>query len=159
VTGHRGRYRFDRVLTVGASPPDVFAALTATEDWPRWWPWLDEVTTVDGDPTDRRRRTQRFVVRAPGGYRVRVHGRFVVFEPPRRLIAELTGDLEGTGTLLLRTARAGATEVHYLLDVRTTKLWMNLLAPLAARIFAHNHEVVVDEAFAGLERKLTAGDP
>lgn len=156
MTEHRGRYRFDRALTLAASAPDVFAALTATHDWPQWWPWLEDVTTIDGDPSDPQRRTQRFIVRAPGGYRVRVRGRFVVFEPPRRLVAELTGDLEGSGTLLLRTAGADATEVHYLLDVRTTKLWMNLLAPLAARVFARNHEVVVDEAFAGLARKLSA---
>ena len=39
-------------------------------------------------------------------------------------------------------------------NVRTTKPWMNLLAPLARPLFKWNHDVVMGWGAEGLARKL-----
>lgn len=153
------RYRFQRRIHVDASPADIFPALVETHDWVRWWDHLESVETLAGPPDDPTRRTDRYVVRAPVGYRIEVHGWFVTVDPPQRLEAHLAGDLEGSGRLELHPAPGGTTDLHYLLDVRTTRRWMRLLAPMARPLFERNHHRVLSEAFAGLARRLeTRGD-
>jgi hypothetical protein len=46
------------------------------------------------------------------------------------------------------------TAVTYEWKVRTTKRWMNLLAPLARPIFDYNHNVVMRWGGEGLARRL-----
>jgi hypothetical protein len=50
------------------------------------------------------------------------------------LEAEATGELAGTGRWTL-TAADGGTLVRYNWDIRTTRRWMNLLAPVARPVF------------------------
>ena len=51
-------------------------------------------------------------------------------QPPSTLEAEAIGELEGTGRWAL-TSADGGTLVRYNWDIRTTRRWMNLLAPVA----------------------------
>ena len=46
------------------------------------------------------------------------------------------------------------TAVTYEWNVRTTKAWMNLLAPVARPVFAYNHDVVMRWGGEGLARRL-----
>jgi hypothetical protein len=71
---------------------------------------------------------------------------------------EAVGELSGTGRW--RFAQEGeATRVRYEWDVRTTKPWMNLLAPLARPLFKWNHDVVMEWGAQGLARRLGAERP
>jgi hypothetical protein len=38
--------------------------------------------------------------------------------------------------------------------VKTTKLWMNLLAPIARPLFAWNHDQVMKAGYEGLKKRL-----
>jgi hypothetical protein len=66
---------------------------------------------------------------------------------------EATGALAGTGHWRL-FEQNGITAVTYEWDVRTTKRWMNLIAPLARPVFAYNHDVVMRWGGEGLARRL-----
>jgi hypothetical protein len=46
--------------------------------------------------------------------------------------------------------------MRYDWNVRTTKSWMNLLAPLARPLFQWNHKVVMQQGAEGLARRLNA---
>jgi hypothetical protein len=63
------------------------------------------------------------------------------------------GELVGSGIWRLRQV-GDVTDVRYDWEVRTTKFWMNLLAPLARPIFAWNHEGVMQAGEDGLRRIL-----
>jgi hypothetical protein len=73
--------------------------------------------------------------------------------PPRELELRAEGELAGTGRWLL-DQQGDATTVRYLWDVRTTKPWMNLAAPVARPLFTWNSKGVMLEAGQGLARFL-----
>ena len=74
--------------------------------------------------------------------------------PPSELVAEATGELAGTGRWTL-TPVAGGTVVRYW-DIRTTRRWMNLLAPVARPVFRWNHDELMRAGGQGLARQLGA---
>lgn len=78
-------------------------------------------------------------------------------EPFSRIESTAAGELEGTG--LWTFSRQGpATLVRYDWNVRTTRPWMNALAPVARPLFRWNHDVVMAWGFQGLQ-KLHASYP
>lgn len=147
------RYRFARQIRIAAPPGPVFDALVDTAAWPSWWSALAAVETLRaGGPLER---VQRFVVRAPLGYRLRIVGRFTELERPHVLVASLDGDLVGRGRM--RLGGSGPTTVDYAIDVSVAAGWMNALAPVLDPVFRRSHDRVVDAAFAGLQARLDAG--
>jgi hypothetical protein len=74
-------------------------------------------------------------------------------DPPRELELHAEGELAGSGRWLL-DQQGEITTVRYLWDVRTTKPWMNLVAPIARPLFAWNTKGVLLEAGRGLARLL-----
>jgi hypothetical protein len=74
-------------------------------------------------------------------------------QPPSRLEARATGELDGTGRWTL-TSADGGTLIRYDWDVRTTRRWMNLLAPAARPVFRWNHDELMRAGGEGLARRL-----
>ena len=74
-------------------------------------------------------------------------------ERPRLLEGDATGELAGVGRWrLLEEDRI--TVVIYEWHVRTTRAWMNLLAPVARSAFKSNHDYVMRNGGEGLARLL-----
>ena len=63
------------------------------------------------------------------------------------------GELDGVGRWYL-TPEGDTTRVRYEWTVRTTKVWMNALAPLLAPAFRWNHSQVMAAGAEGLARHL-----
>jgi hypothetical protein len=63
------------------------------------------------------------------------------------------GELEGVGRWELKEMER-FTRVTYDWQVRTTKSWMNLMAPLARPAFSWNHNVIMDEGGRALAERL-----
>jgi uncharacterized protein YndB with AHSA1/START domain len=76
-------------------------------------------------------------------------------DPPRTLEVRSLGELEGVGRFTLSQHEA-TTTARYTWDVRTTKRWMNLLAPLARPFFERNHNGVMVKFGQDLARLLGA---
>ena len=74
-------------------------------------------------------------------------------EPPREMEGIATGDLSGTGHWRL-FEQDGVTAVLYEWNVETTKLWMNIIGPVARPVFDYNHNVVMRWGGEGLARRL-----
>jgi hypothetical protein len=67
--------------------------------------------------------------------------------------ATAIGGLSGTG-LWQFSEIDGLTVVRYDWRVKTTKSWMNLLAPIARPLFKWNHDVVMRWGGEGLAKRL-----
>jgi hypothetical protein len=70
-------------------------------------------------------------------------------------VSEDTGERAGTGRWTL-TPDDGGTLVRHNWDVRTTRWWMNLLAPIARPAFNWNHDQLMLDGGQSLARRLGA---
>ena len=121
--------------------------LRDAERWPDWWRGVQRVTVLAPE--------QRYLIawRSRIPYELEFEFDVQEIDPPCCMIGEATGELTGTGRWRL-FEDGGITAVTYEWDVRTTKTWMNLLAPVARPVFAHNHNVVMRWGGEGLARRL-----
>jgi hypothetical protein len=74
-------------------------------------------------------------------------------DEPHSMTGDAHGELTGTGHWRL-FEQDGITAVTYEWNVRTTKGWMNALAPVAKPVFEYNHNVVMRWGGEGLARRL-----
>ena len=121
--------------------------------WPGWWSGVESAEEVaPGDPR-RVGSVHRVRWRAPPAYSVELEFLVEEVREPALMSGRSSGALEGTGTWRLME-QDGVTAVLYDWDVRTTRAWMNALAPVARPLFARNHDRVMRQGGEGLARRL-----
>jgi hypothetical protein len=136
----------------------VWEAIRDYSSWPSWWPAIAAARQIaPGDATGLGEIVE-FTFRTRLPYRLRFMITTIRVTPPTDLEGRAVGELEGTGRWRL-TAEGEETLVQYFWDVRTTRWWMNLLAPLARPAFAWNHDQVMESGRAGLSRRLARAAP
>jgi hypothetical protein len=74
-------------------------------------------------------------------------------EQPHLMEGRAEGELTGLGRWRLFD-HDGVTAVTYEWNVRTTKAWMNVLAPLARPVFEFNHDYVMRRGGEGLKERV-----
>ena len=149
-------YRFVTQWRIHAPREAVWDALFYSERWPRWWKGLERVEELEPGDAGRIGCIRRFTWKGALPYRLAVDMRLTCAERPQFLESQATGELEGTGRWSLREAD-GATLARYEWSVRTTKRWMNWLAPAARPAFAWNHDVVMRGGERGLKKLFAPG--
>lgn len=131
----------------------VWDAIYRAEDWPRWWPYVERVIKLEEGDDNGIGTVRRLTWRTRLPYRITFDTRATRVEKPVHLEAEALGELAGTGRWTLSQAGA-VTTVRYDWNVRATKPWMALLAPLARPAFEWNHNGVMRAGGEGLARYL-----
>jgi hypothetical protein len=131
----------------------VWDLIYRSGEWPSWWRGVERVERVEEGDERGIGALQLYTWRSKLPYRLAFHMRLTRVEPHALIVGEAVGELTGTGRWSL-THDAGVTDVCYDWNVRTTKPWMNLLAPVARPLFKWNHDVVMDWGADGLARKL-----
>lgn len=153
-------YSFLTTWLIEAERERVWEAIYDSERWPEWWRGVEEAERlVDGDPSGVG-QVGRYLWRSRLPYPVRFEITTTRVERPTLLEGEADGELAGVGRWRLfehAPPDAGpATAVIYEWNVRTTKAWMNLLAPVAKPVFRWNHDWVMRNGGAGLAELLDA---
>lgn len=132
----------------------AWAAISAAELWPDWWPGVVEATRLaDGDQHGIG-DVGRFVWKAPIGYRISFEVVTTARERPRRLEAAVNGDLAGSGSWLL-DQDGPLTRVRYSWDVSPTRPWMIRLGRLIGPFLVHEHDLLMAAGARGLARHLS----
>jgi uncharacterized protein YndB with AHSA1/START domain len=147
-------YSFLTTWILDAPRESVWDAIYEVESWPAWWRGVKRVDKLEhgnGDGVGARYRHEwRSVIPYPVRFETRITG----IERLHLIEAEADGELAGTGRW--RFFDGSATVVTYEWNVRTTRPWMNLLAPVARPVFRWNHNVVMHKGGAGLADLLGA---
>lgn len=148
-------YRFCTTWVLEAERERVWDAIYDSDTWPEWWHGVARVERLaDGNESGLGQRgVYHWRARLP--YTVRFEMVSTLVERPRRLGGEASGELAGSGLWRLYE-EGGTTAVVLDWDVRTTKPWMNLLAPVAKPIFRSNHDWLMRNGGEGLARRLGA---
>lgn len=156
-------YRFETSWRLPASQSEAWAVLSDGEAWSEWWPSVRRVERLtDGAPNGVGRLLRyHFGTRLP--YTLTFEARLVEVTEPSRLVAAAEGELAGQWSCDL-TQDGGDVVLRHVWSVSTTRAWMNLLAPVAAPVFAWNHAALMREGGQGFADRLgtrvvVEGDP
>jgi uncharacterized protein YndB with AHSA1/START domain len=148
-------YHFVSRWRIQAPIERVWEEIFHAERWPSWWKYVDRVDELERGAADGVGRRQHLLFKTRLPYKVGFEVRATRVQPPSTLEADATGELEGTGRWML-TPDDGGTLVRYNWDVRTTRWWMSLLAPVARPAFRWNHDELMREGGESLARRLGA---
>jgi hypothetical protein len=132
----------------------VWERIYRSERWPEWWKGVERVQEIRPATGPHSVGTvRRFTWKSVLPYRLTFDMTVTRVEPLSRIESAAAGELEGTG--LWTFSREGpAALVRYDWNVRTTRPWMNALAPVARPLFRWNHDVVMGWGFQGLRKRL-----
>ena len=148
-------YRFLTTWLLEADRERVWDAIYESERWPEWWRGVEEAEKlVEGDERGIGQRG-RYVWKAKLPYRVEFEIVTTRVERPHLLEGDADGELAGVGRWRL-FEHDGVTAVVYEWNVRTTRWWMNLLAPVAKPVFQANHDYVMRNGGEGIAKLLGA---
>jgi hypothetical protein len=147
-------YHFVTHWHIEAPLAAVFDTILDSIRWPDWWGGCASVKSLAAGDAAGIGSVRRYIWRSLP-YLLCFEARATRFEPLLALEANISGDLEGTGCWSF-SEKNGVTSVRYDWYVRTTKHWMNLLAPIARVVFDRNHHALMQRGAEGLARHLNA---
>jgi uncharacterized protein YndB with AHSA1/START domain len=147
-------YSFLTTWILDAPCDTVWDAIYEIESWPGWWRGVKEVKKLEPGDDDGVGALYRHEWRSVVPYPVRFETRITRVERPHMIEADACGELAGTGRWRFFAGRE--TAVTYAWNVRTTRPWMNLVAPVARPLFRWNHNAVMHQGGQGLADLLGA---
>lgn len=128
----------------------VWEAIKDAENYPRWWKYEKSVELIEPAPPGQATgAVYRYHMASALPYSLSFNTRITRFEPPNLAEGTAEGELDGVGVWELKQMD-GFTRLTYDWKVRTTKAWMNLLAPIARPVFTWNHFKVMSAGGQGL---------
>lgn len=148
-------YRFVTFWHIEAPLQRVFDAISDSLHWPDWWHGAQAVEEREAGAADGVGGVRRYHWKSRLPYRLCFDARTTRVEPMTVLEAAVSGDLEGSGSWSF-SHENGVTSIRYDWHVHTTKLWMNLFAPVARMLFSNNHHALMQQGAEGLARFLNA---
>ncbi|MBK5287127.1 MAG: SRPBCC family protein [Acidimicrobiia bacterium] len=131
-------FRFDRTWWFSASPDELWAALTRTDEYPRWWSWLRE---FEADAI-RPGVTARCRIQAPLPYSLRCDIRVDRVVPGSVIETTVSGDLRGPARLEVAPATTGST-ARLVWSVDLTDPVLSRAARFGRPLMAWAHDTVV----------------
>ena len=140
---------------IEAPLPQVCDAISQCLHWPNWWKGVVKVEEFDPGDAEGIGSLRRFTWRGKLPYRLSFDMRVIRIEPLTLLEGQASGEVEGVGCW--RFSKEGdITVVRYEWQVRTNRLWMNIVAPIAWPLFKWNHDQVMRQGAEGMARLLNA---
>lgn len=148
------KYEFVTVWTIQAPLQPVWDTIKHSESWSEWWKGVVRVMELKPGDDEGVGSIRRTTWKSVLPYTLEFDSEIVRLEPMQVIEVRAFGELEGTGIWQFDTEDEKFTRVQYDWRVKTTKPWMNLLAPIARPFFKWNHDVIMSWGEEGLKRKL-----
>jgi uncharacterized membrane protein len=148
------QYEFITTWHFDAPLERIWNEINAAENWPEWWKGVLEMTELKAGDSDGIGSIRRSTWKSVLPYKLEFDLEIVRIEHLKLIEARAFGELEGTGIWQFEPANDNRTRVQYDWSVKTTKPWMNLLAPLAKPFFKWNHDIIMNWGEEGLTKRL-----
>jgi hypothetical protein len=148
-------YELVTIWRIEAPIHEVCEAISHSHHWPKWWRGVRQVIELERGDAHGVGGLLRYTWKSLLPYRLTFDMRITRVKPLAAIEGVASGELEGTGRWLF-TAENGVTTMRHEWQVRTTKRWMNLAAPIARPLFTWNHDIVMRQGGKGLARLLNA---
>jgi uncharacterized protein YndB with AHSA1/START domain len=128
-------YHFFTTWDVEAPIEAVWQVISDPLHYPDWWKYVESVTEIEPSPPGGCGGLYVYRWKTALPYTLSFRMRHTAYEPPFVTAGEAKGELDGVGRWELKQME-GFTRVTYDWLVRTTKPWMNLLAPIGRPAFS-----------------------
>jgi uncharacterized protein YndB with AHSA1/START domain len=148
-------YSFRDEWHVDASPARVWELVVEPRTYPLWWPIYLEARLLEDKGPVGSVALLKFRVLLP--YTLTITTTSTRSEAPHLLEGTVSGEIEGTWRWTLQPAAAG-TQVVFEESVRTNRWILDLLGPIAHRLFAMNHRIAARKGAQGMRAYLARGD-
>ena len=148
-------YHFVTKWVFHAPVERVWEEIVDVPSWPSWWTSWRKVVFHGSAPPLQLGSVIDHEVRGRLPYRVKLRTIVTLFQPSHRLEIASSGDLVGTGVLILDPQDQG-TAVTYSWDVGLSNPLLNLLGKLSftRALLEKNHDYVMDEGYCGLKARV-----
>ncbi len=150
------RYHFVDHWTIKAPVDQVFDHISDPRTYPQWWPVYPKVEVTPADQSPNGRDQTKLVVQSALGYRLKLEVETVESNPPYYLKTVSRGNLEGTGEWQLEQ-QGDTTHATFTWIVETKHPLLNLIEPLAKRLFEWSHNDASRKGHQGLKKLLETG--
>ncbi len=147
-------YEFVTVWRFDVPIEKVWEAIKRSEEWSDWWKGVLKVEELKPGDAEGVGKIVRSTWKSKLPYELVFDSEVLRIEPMTTIESRAFGELDGRGLWTLTAEDANTTHVRYDWRVKTTKPWMNLIAPLAKPFFRWNHNVIMNWGGAGLAKKL-----
>jgi hypothetical protein len=148
-------YRSVTTWSIEAPIETVCEAISLSLDWPQWWRNVESVEELAPGDVRGVGSVRRYTWRGRLPFRLRFDIRVVHAELLKVVEGVASGDVEGRGSWSF-TTDGTVTRARFEWRVRTTPVWMNLLALFARPVFKWNHDGVMRRGGEALARRLNA---
>lgn len=146
-------YSFVTIWKFNAPLESVWKEINEPLAWPTWWKGVEAVTNIKEGDALGVGGIKRFTWKSKLPYELTFDSRVTIVEPMTRIEGIAFGELDGKGIWTF-TYENEITTVQYNWTVKTTKWWMNILAPIAKPAFSWNHDVVMGWGGECLAKRL-----
>lgn len=146
-------YHFTTYWRFDAPLEKVWHEIKAMDRWPEWWRYVQKVELLQQGDEQEIGSVRRLTWTTALPYSFTFDSELVALETFKRMEGRAFGDLDGKGIWTF-SQEGNTTFVRYDWIVKTTKAWMNWLAPIAKPFFAWNHTKVMDAGLEGLTKRL-----
>ncbi|MBX7173501.1 MAG: SRPBCC family protein [Pyrinomonadaceae bacterium] len=147
-------YEFVTIWRFDAPLEKVWETIKHSEHWHEWWQGVIRVVELKEGDKNGLGSIRRSTWKSKLPYKLEFDSEIVRLEPMNIIEARAFGELDGIGLWTLTAENENITHVRYDWKVKTTKAWMNLLAPVAKPFFRWNHNVIMNWGGEGLASKL-----
>jgi hypothetical protein len=146
-------YHLQTIWRIKAPLEKVYGAILNSLAWPEWWRGVENVEQTASGDANGINSIRRYSWRGELPYSLTLDVRATGIKKLLAIEGQAEGDLEGVGRWHF-SRKGSVSTVHFEWHVRSTKWWMNLLAPLARTLFIRNHSLIMTQGGEGLARLL-----
>lgn len=147
-------YEFVTVWRFDAPIAKVWEYIKNPETWSDWWKGVLKVEKLKDGNANGIGAIHRSTWKSALPYKLIFDSETVRVEELKLIEVRAFGELDGQGIWTLTAEDENTTRVQYDWRVKTTRIWMNLLAPIAKPFFRWNHDCIMNWGGAGLAKKL-----
>ena len=147
-------YEFVSVWNINAPLERIWDAIKDADTWPKWWKGVLRNVEIKAGDENGVGSIRRSTWKSSLPYKLEFDSEIVRLERHHLIEARAFGELEGRGLWQFEAVEPQKTRVQYNWTVKTTKPWMNLLAPIAKPFLRWNHDVIMGWGEEGLKRHL-----
>ena len=147
-------YEFVTIWRVDAPLEKVWDIIEDADSWPEWWKGVLSVVKLKPGDENGVGSIRRTVWKSALPYKLEFDSEILRIEKLKLIEARAFGELDGNGLWQFEPLSDTSTRIQYDWRVKTTKAWMNLLAPVARPFFRWNHDTIMGWGEDGLKQRL-----